>query len=54
MAGQGGGQKAEDLSRHDKWLCMMYPRLALLREFLRRMGRYSLASTTTKFTTCAL
>lgn len=28
------GKEAEDLSRHDKWLCMMYPRLRLLREFL--------------------
>ena len=32
------GKDAEDLSRHDKWLCMMYPRLALLREFLRSDG----------------
>jgi len=32
------GQEAEDLSRHDKWLSMMYPRLALLREFLREDG----------------
>jgi site-specific DNA-methyltransferase (adenine-specific)/adenine-specific DNA-methyltransferase len=32
------GKEAEDLSRHDKWLCMMYPRLALLRQFLRRDG----------------
>jgi len=32
------GGEAEDLSRHDKWLCMMYPRLALLREFLRDDG----------------
>jgi len=32
------GQEAEDLSRHDKWLSMMYPRLALLREFLRQDG----------------
>jgi site-specific DNA-methyltransferase (adenine-specific)/adenine-specific DNA-methyltransferase len=32
------GKEAEDLSRHDKWLCMMYPRLALLREFLRDDG----------------
>jgi adenine-specific DNA-methyltransferase len=31
-------KEAEDLCRHDKWLCMMYPRLALLREFLRRDG----------------
>jgi site-specific DNA-methyltransferase (adenine-specific)/adenine-specific DNA-methyltransferase len=32
------GGEAEDLSRHDKWLCMMYPRLALLREFLTEDG----------------
>jgi len=32
------GAEAEDLSRHDKWLCMMYPRLVLLREFLRTDG----------------
>ena len=32
------GEEAEDLSRHDKWLCMMYPRLVLLREFLRDDG----------------
>ena len=32
------GAEAEDLTRHDKWLCMMYPRLALLREFLRADG----------------
>jgi len=28
----------DDLSRHEKWLCMMYPRLCLLREFLREDG----------------
>lgn len=32
------GGEAEDLSRHDKWLCMMYPRLILLREMLREDG----------------
>lgn len=32
------GAEAEDLSRHDKWLCMMYPRLAVLRKFLREDG----------------
>jgi len=36
--GQVVGKEAEDLSRHDKWLCMMYPRLKLLREFLREDG----------------
>lgn len=32
------GGEMEDLSRHDKWLCMMYPRLSLLREMLRDDG----------------
>ncbi len=32
------GKETEDLCRHDKWLCMMYPRLALLREFLAEDG----------------
>ena len=32
------GAEAEDLSRHDKWLCMMYPRLVLLKQFLREDG----------------
>jgi adenine-specific DNA-methyltransferase len=36
--GREVGREAEDLSRHDKWLCMMFPRLALLRQFLRRDG----------------
>jgi adenine-specific DNA-methyltransferase len=28
----------EDLTRHDKWLCMMYPRLKLLEQFLSEDG----------------
>ena len=32
------GGEAEDLSRHDKWLCMMYPRLTLLRLLLSSDG----------------
>lgn len=28
------GREGEDLTRHDKWLCMMYPRLFLLRQML--------------------
>lgn len=32
------GAEAEDLSRHDKWLCMIYPRLELLKEFLSEDG----------------
>ena len=29
---------AEDMERHDKWLCMMWPRLHLLRELLTEDG----------------
>ena len=36
--GQVVGKEAEDLSRHDKWLCMMYPRLMLLKQFLSEDG----------------
>lgn len=32
------GGEGEDLSRHDKWLCMMYPRLKLLYELLSDQG----------------
>lgn len=32
------GKEGEDLVRHDKWLCMMTPRLKLLRELLRDDG----------------
>lgn len=32
------GNQKEDFSRHDKWLCMMYPRLKLLRQLLRDDG----------------
>lgn len=32
------GREGEDLTRHDKWLCMMYPRLKLLRELLSDDG----------------
>ncbi len=32
------GGEAEDLCRHDKWLCMMYPRLKLLRDLLSEDG----------------
>lgn len=36
--GETVGKGADDQCRHDKWLCMMYPRLRLLREFLREDG----------------
>ena len=36
--GKTVGALAADLSRHDKWLCMMYPRLCLLYQLLREDG----------------
>ena len=36
--GQVVGKDGEDLCRHDKWLCMMYPRLQLLRRLLAEDG----------------
>jgi len=32
------GNQSEDLSRHDKWLCMAYPRLKLLKDLLSEDG----------------
>jgi len=32
------GPEGEDLCRHDKWLCMMYPRLKLLHQLLKDDG----------------
>ncbi len=36
--GQTVGKEAEDACRHDKWCCMMYPRLQLLKELLHDDG----------------
>ena len=36
--GQVVGKESDDLSRHDKWLCMMYPRLVLLQKLLSDDG----------------
>src|SRR5262249_2493147 len=36
--GQVVGKEGEDFTRHDKWCCMMYPRLQLLKELLRDDG----------------
>ncbi|MBQ7478581.1 MAG: site-specific DNA-methyltransferase [Selenomonadaceae bacterium] len=36
--GKAVGRELEDLSRHDKWLCMMYPRLRLLHRLLAQDG----------------
>jgi DNA modification methylase len=36
--GEVVGKEGETLDRHDRWLCMMYPRLVLLKQFLRHDG----------------
>jgi adenine-specific DNA-methyltransferase len=36
--GEVVGKEGEDLSRHDKWICMMYPRLKLLKSLLSEDG----------------
>jgi len=36
--GEVVGKEGEDLTRHDKWLCMMYPRLTLLHKLLSDDG----------------
>ena len=36
--GKTVGKEGETLDRHDRWLCMMYPRLVLLKKFLREDG----------------
>jgi adenine-specific DNA-methyltransferase len=36
--GEVVGKEGETLDRHDRWLCLMYPRLLLLKQFLREDG----------------
>ncbi len=36
--GEVVGKEGEDLTRHDKWLCMMYPRLRLLQKLCAEDG----------------
>lgn len=36
--GEVVGKEGETLDRHDRWLCMMYPRLVLLKRFLSEDG----------------
>lgn len=36
--GEVVGKQGEDLSRHDKWLCMIYPRIKLLYKLLAEDG----------------
>jgi adenine-specific DNA-methyltransferase len=36
--GEVVGKEGETLDRHDRWLCMMYPRLVLLKQLMREDG----------------
>lgn len=48
------GKEAEDLSRHDKWLTMAYPRLRLLREFLTQDGSIVVSIDENEFSSLSL
>jgi adenine-specific DNA-methyltransferase len=41
--GEVVGKQGEDLTRHDKWLCMMYPRLKLLEKLLDTNGTIAIS-----------
>ncbi len=41
--GEVVGKEGDDLTRHDKWLCMMYPRLQLLRKLMSKKGVLSIS-----------
>ena len=47
--GEVVGREGEDLSRHDKWLCMMYPRLKLLHKLLAEDGVIFISIDDTEF-----
>ena len=47
--GEVVGKEGEDLSRHDKWLCMMYPRLKLLQKLLADDGAIFISIDDTEF-----
>jgi adenine-specific DNA-methyltransferase len=38
----GNPVNKEDMLRHDKWCCLMYPRLKLLHELLSENGSFSM------------
>lgn len=37
------GAEGEDFTRHDKWLCMMYPRLVLLSKLISSNGKIAIS-----------
>lgn len=52
--GEVVGAEGEDLSRHDKWLCMMYPRLKLLHKLLSENGVIFISIDDNEFATLKL
>lgn len=52
--GEVVGREGEDLSRHDKWLCMMYPRLKLLQKLLADDGAIFISIDDTEFSNLKL
>ncbi len=52
--GEVVGKEGEDLSRHDKWLCMMYPRLKLLQRLLADNGAIFISIDNTEFSNLRL
>lgn len=52
--GEVVGKEGEDLSRHDKWLCMMYPRLKLLHKLLADDGAIFISIDDTEYASLKL
>ncbi len=52
--GEVVGKEGEDLSRHDKWLCMMYPRLRLLHKLLSEDGAIFISIDDNEYANCKL
>ena len=52
--GEVVGKEGEDLSRHDKWLCMMYPRLKLLQKLLAEDGVIFISIDDNEYANCKL
>ena len=52
--GEVVGKEGEDLSRHDKWLCMMYPRLKLLQKLLAEDGAIFISIDDNEYANCKL
>lgn len=52
--GEVVGKEGEDLTRHDKWLCMMYPRLKLLQKLLAEDGVIFISIDDNEYANCKL